>query len=110
VKRKTRAKTRMRKPRKRAIKKFKPNLTYLRAYEREIIMSDIYVLEERQPISVASLDRLTPGRYDLKQLKAALKDLHRERVLRLVSRQRVFGYGNSVDVYALRQEFQRKAA
>lgn len=96
-----------RRPRKRAIRKFKANLTYLREYERAVIMADIAVLRERQPISVESLDALTPGRYDLRNLKAALKRLHEERVLRLSGRQRVWGYG-MVNVYVLRDTTTQK--
>jgi hypothetical protein len=41
---KRRQSSRKRRPRKRAIKKFKPNLTYLHAYEEEIILADIRAL------------------------------------------------------------------
>jgi hypothetical protein len=98
-----------RKPRKRAIRKFKANLTYLRAHERRVIMNDIMVLIETGPISVSRLDALTPGRYDLRLLKAALKRFHeQERTLRLVTKRREFGYG-IVNVYTLREPIQRAA-
>lgn len=99
-----------RKPRKRAIKKFRPNLTYLHAYEEEIIMCDIRALGG-QGVTAPGLEREFPGRYDRPYLTRALNRLHAARRLtRSHYKVRRFGSRTLVHTFSLPADEARQAA
>jgi hypothetical protein len=107
---KRRQSSRKRRPRKRAIKKFKPNLTYLHAYEEEVILADIRALGG-QAVTAPGLDREFPGRYDRPYLTKALNRLHQARRLtRSHYKVRRFGSRSLVHTFSLPADEAQRAA
>lgn len=70
--------------RKRAIKRFKPNRTYLHEAEEAFILADIASFDGL-PVSPADLERKFPGRYDPMYLPRVLKRMSTARRLERTS-------------------------